>query len=57
MHRALSLSAVIASGILAVAGVAHAGGGANVFVPEPSSIALLGIGAAALAWWQRGRKK
>ena len=56
MYRALSLSAVIASGILAVAGVAHAGGGAAV-VPEPSSIALLGIGAAALAWWQRGRRK
>ena len=56
MYRALSLSAVIASGILAVASVAHAGGPPTV-VPEPSSVALLGIGAAVLAWWQRGRRK
>ena len=56
MHRLLSLSAVIGSGIAAFVSVAHAGGGA-VLVPEPSAIALLGIGAAALAWWQRSRRK
>jgi PEP-CTERM motif len=56
MHRLLSLSAVITSAILATVGVAHAGGGAAI-VPEPSSLAVLGIGAAALAWWQRGRRK
>jgi hypothetical protein len=47
---------VIGSGILAPVELAHAGGGALI-VPEPSSIALLGIGAAALVWWQRGRRK
>jgi len=56
MHRLLSLFAIVGSGILVSVGVAHAGGGA-VIVPEPSSIALLGVGAAALAWWQRGRRK
>jgi len=56
MHRLFSLSAVITSAILATVGVAHAGGGAAI-VPEPSSLAVLGIGAAALAWWQRGRRK
>lgn len=56
MHRLFALLAVVGSGVLASAGIAHAGGGAAI-VPEPSSIALLGVGAAALALWHRGRKK
>jgi hypothetical protein len=56
MHRLLSLSAVIGSAIVASVTVAHAGT-PPIQVPEPSAIALLGVGAAAFAWWQIGRKK
>ena len=56
MNKLFALVAVIGYGIVASVGIAHAGGGAGTPVPEPSSIALLSLGAAALAWWQ-GRKK
>jgi PEP-CTERM motif len=56
MQRLLSLSAVIGSAIVASVTVSHAGG-PPAQVPEPSAIALLGVGAAAFAWWQFGRKK
>ena len=56
MHRLFALVAVIASGVLVSGGIAHAGT-PPAPVPEPSSIALLGVGAAALALWHRGRKK
>ena len=48
------IAAVVAQ-ILIVVGTAHAG---NVILPEPGSLALLGVGAGALAvgaWW-RNRK-
>jgi hypothetical protein len=47
----------VAAQILFIAGSAHAGF-ATVQVPEPTSLALLSIGAAAVAagaWW-RNRK-
>jgi PEP-CTERM motif len=56
MHRLLSLAAMIATAILAVVGVANAGA-PQAPVPEPSSITLLGVGAAALAWWRMSRRK
>jgi hypothetical protein len=56
MSRLSAFVALIGSGIVAFAGVAHAGGGA-IRVPEPSSIALLGVSAAAFALWRRGRRK
>jgi hypothetical protein len=56
MQRLLSLSVIVATGILTTVGVAQAGT-PPVPVPEPSSTALLGVGAAAVAWWHRGRKR
>lgn len=56
MLKVSTLFVVIGSGVLASVGIAHAGT-PPIQVPEPSSIALLGVGAAALALWHRGRKK
>jgi PEP-CTERM motif-containing protein len=55
MNKLFAL-AVTASGIIASVDVAQAGT-PPVQLPEPSSIALVGIGAAVLAWWQLGRRK
>jgi hypothetical protein len=40
--------------MLVWAGVAQAGGFETV--PEPSSLVLLSVGAAGLAWWVRRRR-
>jgi hypothetical protein len=56
MSRLSACLALIGSDIVGFAGVAHAGGGA-LTVPEPSSIVLVGVSAAAFALWRRGRRK
>jgi hypothetical protein len=56
MDKLLALVALIGSGILGSVGAAHAAGGA-LLGPEPSSIALIGVAAAAFAWWYRGGRK
>ena len=51
----LGLLVAVAAPILLIAGSAHAG---VAQVPEPASVTLLGVGAAAVAvvvWW-RNRK-
>jgi len=52
----IALLAAVVAQMLIVVGTAHAGAVSNL--PEPGSLALLGVGAAAVAvgaWW-RNRK-
>jgi len=56
-RKRLSIATLVVAQVCVIATAAHAG---PVSVPEPITLTLLGVGAAAVggaAWWSRRKKK